>query len=463
MKKTIFIIITRSFIVRNILRSGTLSMLKKAGHNIVVIFSGDTIPEHIKKEFSSDQVTLVACTTNVGRIHKRETVFARYVINTKTTRLLAKYRQTTAKRLKDKNLPKPSFVVTSVRRVLLEFFSFFTFFRKAYRLLEKYMFPEKNETIQHYFDTYKPALVFSTSIVSKLDIAFMKEACRRKITTVSMPKSWDNASNQYYRFLPDYIFVQNNILKQYTINLQDIPEHRVVIVGFPQFDWYKQKDIIKTKKEHLAHKGMDPERAMIFFGSEGLWAPYDHVVAEKIYEWIRNDELVKPCQLLARPHYSNVHLDVFKKLRNKPHAVVDDYPVVPFFPDQWDPTIPNTIDFTNSVVHCDVMVNVASTLALDAACADRPIVSVGFGCGYKGGIDSTEVFYESDHNGWVMDTKAVIKPKSYAELKEAINTYLLNPQTLAKERVVLRDRLCYRVDGQSSKRIVRALHNILQS
>ena len=55
--KTVFIVITRGFIVRNILRSGILELLKKKGYRIVVFFQsfGRPFPQYLIDEFEASE------------------------------------------------------------------------------------------------------------------------------------------------------------------------------------------------------------------------------------------------------------------------------------------------------------------------------------------------------------------------------------------------------------------------
>ena len=110
-----------------------------------------------------------------------------------------------------------------------------------------------------------------------------------------------------------------------------------------------------------------------------------------------------PSQLFVRPHYSDVQSQNLIHYEEATR-VCDDYPKIDFLADRWDPTVPLTIDFTNSILHADVVVNIASSLTLDAASADRPVVLIGFGCEFEGETDVTiPKLYGSDHMRWVAD------------------------------------------------------------
>lgn len=469
MQKTIFITITRSFITRNILRCGVLDLLKKRGYKIFVFFPAKEIPQYLRDEFEDGQVTLVPIQVASTRLHR---LFGRlnfrYLIFTKSARYCALYFNDNAKtRFFSKKFLKRTKIVPWLRYLYLRIASKSAMIKRLYRFMEQEFFTQKHPIIQSYFDAHNPDVVFSTSFVSYLDVSFMKEAKRRKVPTVSMPKSWDNITLGYMQFLPDYFVVPNEPSRDAAVRLQDVPANRVSIVGISQFDWYARKDIIKSREEHFKKKGLDPALPLIFFGSEGVWAAHDHTVAEMIYEWIKNNQLAKPCQLLVRAHYTNAYRDVFKNLRNKQGAAVDDYRIVNFMPDRWDPSTEEIIDFINTLYHCDIMINVASTLTLDAACFDKPIINIGFGCVYEGGgksgKDISGALYDSDHFGWVMETGATKKVDTPDELKAQINRYLLNPRLEAHEREMLLNRICYRVDGKSSERLVGVIDKVVST
>lgn len=465
-QKTIFIVITRSFITRNILRSGTLERLKKAGHRIVVFFDTHEIPEYTRKEFEDAQVKLAPLHVSVGRMQKLLTKLGRYLLCSKSTKVIIYHGINSKERRKyrDGFQPERSRVTSWLRYTIARVLSSIMPIKKLYRFLENTLFPEKNPRIRHYFNIYKPDLVFATSVVSSLDIAIMKEARRRNIPTAAIPKTWDNVTNLYYRFVPDYFIVYSQILLDETVRYQDIPKEKIQITGMPQFDWYKRPEIIKSRAEHLRDKGLDPDLPLLFFGSSGIWSGNDNQIASTIYRWVKNNELAKPCQLLVRPHFSNCTDDVFEQLRGKERVVVDTYRITNFLIDSWDPSVKETIDFTNSVRHCDIMINLASSLALDAACADRPVINIGFGCAFQGGKDITSVgHYGTDHYGWVLDTKATLVANSTEELKDCINAYLLHPELKSKEREALREKLCYGVDGKSSERLAVAINKILSN
>jgi hypothetical protein len=455
--KTIFIIISRAFIIRNVLRSGGLDLMEKKGYRVIVFLSCPSVPDYLREEFAGRNIIIEASKNfTLSKIHKLFNLVTNYLLFTDSTKRYLKYgNQRLINRLRIKTYLNLIFVWLISKSVSLKILM---------RWLEIKLFPESYDYIRELFDKYSPSLVFSTSVITGMDIIFMKEAKRRGIKTVSMPKGWDNITRNYYRYLPDYFIVQNEILKERTVNLQNFSPDKIFVTGFPQFDWYARKEIIRPKEEHFKKLGLDPNLSLIFFGSEGRWADKDYLVARKIYEWVKNNELIKPCQMLVRPHFSNVKDGLFLEFKNQEKIAVDEtYHISNYFIDNWDPTDEETIDLANTLYYSDILITIISTLNLDAVCYDKPSINIGYGCKFRHNQDITPWLYTSDHSGWVLETKGVELVINEEELKNKINEYLINPDINKKEREVLRKKLCYKVDGHSSKRMVESLDFIINN
>jgi len=456
-KKTIFIILSQGLLVRNILRTEVLSLLKKRGHKIIIFIQANEIPEYFKEEFLGEQAILIHLKPqqfNIGRLHKKLVLLTHFLLGNKTAKIYFLYSR--------HYINKPR-IEAYFYLLLVWIFSRFKFLKLLIRWIEKKCFPEKDKIIEEYFIKYKPDLVLSTSITSVMDNVFMKAAKRRKIKVISMTKSWDNTTKLYFRFLPDYFLVQNEKLKERIVNLQNFPEDRIYVTGFSQFDWYTQKDIFRTREDHYKKMGLDPKLPLIFFGSQGLWFTKDYILADIIYSWVKNNELVKPCQLLIRPHFTNIKNTTLTKFKNKEKVVYDDsLHISNYFSDNWDPTKPEIIDFANTLYHSDIIVVIYSTIALDAVCFDKPIINALFGAVYRGDKDVTYLMKDLEHYQWIWDTDGTSIAKSPAELKDLINKYLADPKYKAKEREILKNNLCYKVDGKSAERMVAAINSILE-
>lgn len=450
-RRTTFIVITRGFLARAILRSGVLQGLKEAGFKIVIFFPSNdkTIPLYIREEFEDERVIVEGAPDMKIRGYSFFAHQASFLVYSRSSWV---YSQINLKRLH-----KHPYWKHFDRLVYGTLLSKLHFLKTLARYLEKKIFPALE--YREYFDKYKPDLVFSTSVMAKLDIFIMKEAARRGIPTVSMPKSWDNVTMQLYRFIPDYLIVQNHLMKEAVARVQRMDPDKIFVSGFPQFDWYRKPDILMSREAFCRVYGIDPDKKIIFYGSEGAWSGNDTKIVSLLAGWV-NDRgaLAKESVLLIRPHFSERDRTKFNIFKGQNVIIDHNFTASSFLP-PWDPNIEETKLFANLLHHCDVLIAVASTLTLDGACFNKPIINVAFGALFhpKTKKDITSTWYESDHYQWVVETNGIDIVKSEKELLESVNAYLLVPDRKTVERQRLVERLCYKVDGASSERIVRVI------
>ena len=369
-RKTVFITVSRGFIVRNILRSGVLRVLTENNFRVVVFLPvvNEPIPDYLQKEFAGPDVVLEGVIQPPFlRFHS---FFKHLTAPLTYTEATAAYREIGNERLIDRSPWKSTF-----ERFLYSLLSRLTFLKFLVRFIEYRIFYEK--AYQPYFDKYEPSAVFATSIVTQLDIDFMKEARRRGIPTIAMPKGWDNVTKLFYHFVPDTLLVQTERMREPIVEVQRVPKEQIVVTGFPQFDFYAKPDLL-SREQFFATLGLDPKSKLIFFGSEGAWAPEDVELAEWLTEFVKDPNDKR--SLVIRPHYSDVTKNKFDRFTGLPNVFVDrTFRVSTFFIDNWDPGMDQVRYLTNLLYHCDVLVTVASTLSLDAVCFNKPIINVAFG------------------------------------------------------------------------------------
>jgi hypothetical protein len=106
----------------------------------------------------------------------------------------------------------------------------------------------------------------------------------------------------------------------------------------------------------------------------------------------------------------------------------------------------------------DLVVNVTSTIVLDAAFFDTPTVCIGFGYTAPPTFYQSPLrFFEMDHFRYVMRAGATRLVTSEPELLDAVNDYLEDRtrQALGRRRIV--DELAQFRDGGSGRRVAEAI------
>lgn len=452
--KTIFIVITRSFLIRNVLRSGVVKYLKQRGCRVVIFLQtlkGKDIPEYLREEFEDENVIL----EKIGQPLLNDFFDRFYKIFVRWTSLLV-YSDSTWAYSKAGNVNSRSrmWLWKYVERFIFSILTKIHFLKRFVRWLEKVVFTSK--IYSGYFEKYQPNIVFSTSIISGIDIAFMKEARERGVKTIGMTKGWDHASRVLYRFIPDRVIIQNYTMKDYLVKYQRIDSSIIRVCGFPQFDWYTREDLLVSREEFFSGLKLDPKKKLIFFGSEGAWSIGDDVIVEILAKFINSNQLSSPSSLLVRPHFSDILTERFNRFKKNGVIEIDhNISYQESLPGNWDPDLKEIGYFVNLMCHTDVLINVASTLTLDACCFDKPIIAIGFSVlhNLRSGKDVTNTYYEMDHYQDVLKTGAVDLVKSEQELLDSLNKYLAHPGHKREERKILLNKLCYKVDGNSAKRI----------
>ncbi|OGH69522.1 MAG: hypothetical protein A3C90_00180 [Candidatus Magasanikbacteria bacterium RIFCSPHIGHO2_02_FULL_51_14] len=461
MGKTVFIVITRGFIIRNILRSGVLDYLKQSGCKVIIFLQTmkeNDVPEYLKKEFQDERVTIVG----IGDYLMNNFFDRLYRFFAKWTIFLV-YSKSTLHYIRFKNIKKERmFFWMYIEIFFLFLFSKLHVLKKIVRLIERKVFV--SNFYAKYFDAYRPDVIFSTSIISGIDMAFMKEAQRRGVKTISMTKGWDHAARSFYRFVPDNIIVQNAIMKDYLFKYQKIKKEKVKVGGFPQFDWYVHGDLLVRREEFLSSLGLDPQRKLILFGSEGPWSPEDDNIVGLLAKYIAAGRFPTAASLLIRPHYVDLKTERYDKFIGLKNIKLDASMVYhETLSTNWDPDMREIAYFVNLMHHMDLLINMASTLTLDACCFDKPVIAVSFGVLHdeKSGKDLSGLLYEADHFQDVLKTGAVDLVHSEQELLESVNMYLLHPERKREERKTLLNTLCYKVDGNSAKRVADEILSLL--
>jgi hypothetical protein len=438
--------------------------LKIANIKVVVFFVNfrDTeFPDSIRKEFDSSLVSIEIVDHDFKENYFKQKLYnifktiTQYFVFSKSTWSYGQIgNKEKLKRLK---------VWAYLERALFSVCSRFHFLKTFARFVEQEFF--YSPVYSQYFEKYNPDAVFSTSIIASHDIQFLKEAKKRKISTISMPKGWDNITKLLYRVVPDYLIVQNEIMKEQAKEIQKISSEKIFVTGFPQFDWYRKNEIILSRSEFFQKLGLPEDRKLIFFGSEGAWAPDETRVVEVLAEAVQTKGgFDMPASLLIRPHYSDVRNPRFKNFEGLPFVKVDDnYNLSNFFIDNWNPTVEETKFFVNCIYHCDVMVMTASTLALDAMAFDKPTLGLAYNILFdpRTGEDISRKWYETDHMLAVLETNAIDVVFSDNDLIAKINQSFTDPKRKEEERQKLIENICYKIDGKSSQRVADVIFRAL--
>jgi CDP-glycerol glycerophosphotransferase (TagB/SpsB family) len=117
----------------------------------------------------------------------------------------------------------------------------------------------------------------------------------------------------------------------------------------------------------------------------------------------------------------------------------------------------------DTLSHAALIVCYASSISIDAAVFDKPIINIDFEVQHTASLlKSPTQYYKSLHYGKALKTEGIKLVKSKEELVDSINAYLLDPHLHSQERARLVSEQTVYTDGNSGKRIAEYLLSLIQ-
>jgi hypothetical protein len=149
-----------------------------------------------------------------------------------------------------------------------------------------------------------PVIEFASS-----QIEFLKSARKLRIRTGICVASWDNLTGKgLLRFVPDRVFVWNDIQRGELEEMHGIPRDRVVLTGAQRFDEWFGREPTSTRGEFTRQVGLDPAKPYILYlCSSPFIAPNEVDFVRRWATAIRSSDSVvlRESGLLVRPHPQN--------------------------------------------------------------------------------------------------------------------------------------------------------------
>ena len=113
-------------------------------------------------------------------------------------------------------------------------------------------------------------VITGTCLNECIDKKILIQAKENNIKTISIIEHWSLYMNRFLlnnkKILPYYIFVNDDLAKQESIN-EGIPEKKIVVIGNPYLENLKKKGLVKAKKKD---KFFSQSRKVITFISESI-------------------------------------------------------------------------------------------------------------------------------------------------------------------------------------------------
>lgn len=456
--KTVFLSITHGFQARDLLQSDVFRVLTQHGVRTVILTPNHD-DERFRARFGGPAVEFAPLVMKVGRLEEACATFRRYVLsNHKLNR--------TVNALNEKFYKKRPLVFWTIR-VLNGIFGRLPWARRAWLRLEARVFPDHDHAA--IFEAYRPDLIVTGTPGSiPADAHLIRRAQSLGVQSACVVLSWDNLTSKgHMAARPDHLIVWNEIMQAEAIELHDYPVERVHVTGVSHFDGYMRRELLPSRDAFIEHFGLDPARRTIVFGTVTPWLfPFNVEIADILAQAIADGRVAPAAQLIIRLHPQvltpgTAHtesLDRYRALCARYRHVVLDVPAVQAGALMWDMDAQDTLHLGGMLHHSDVCLTVASTLAIDSAIFDTPIVGVAFdGHATLPQEESIARAYDFTHYANVMRTGGIRLARSADEMVALINQYLRDPGRDREGRARMVGEQCFKVDGRSGERVGHVL------
>jgi CDP-glycerol glycerophosphotransferase (TagB/SpsB family) len=288
---------------------------------------------------------------------------------------------------------------------------------------------------------------------------------------------WDNPSSYAIPGAPmDYATCWSDLQKDELVFGSDWPPERVNVGGIPSYDGYFRKTWLRPRDEYFKLHGLDPKRKLISYACSFVHFAPNYPNVEALAKLVSSDALAEPSQLLVRLHPSHFQdkPKMFAGEREKIHALETQYPHVHVVrPVALGGSLgyysgEDMDEKSSMMAHSDVFVTVYSTMVVETAIHDTPIVAAvidipgGWNKPRKFSLSLKEIGDWPTHKRF-REAKAGRVAQNETELCEILNAYLKDPALDAAERGKFIEQEITYTDGTAGKRTAEYILKIMNS
>jgi hypothetical protein len=322
--------------------------------------------------------------------------------------------------------------------------------------------------MERLFDEHRPVLVVAANPGLVLsEVPLLRTARRRGVRSMAIDPSWDNFTN---KLIPvrhvDRLVVWNDLMKTQAIEFHGYAPENVRVAGAPQFDPHFNRQARSTRDEFFRRIGADPSRRLVTLTTtpRSLYRHHDHVL--RVLAASAAAGALGDVQILVRLHPRDDE-GAYREFAATPAVIIEkpfrstvtvaDGLAIDVMPE-------HQRHLGDTLCYSDVIINVASTISLEACIFDTPVVNICFdGPAEEPYVTSARRYYAFTHYVNITSRHAVRVAKSPAELIDAVREYLADPsRDAAGRRQVVLDQ-CQFTDGQSADRVVGCVLDALEA
>jgi CDP-glycerol glycerophosphotransferase (TagB/SpsB family) len=330
------------------------------------------------------------------------------------------------------------------------------------------------------FEKYQPDIVIGSTPGWRDDRYLLREAIARGVKTASIILGWDNPSSYSIPGAPvDHINCWSEIQEEELVLGSDWEPGKIHIGGIPIYDGYFTDRWLMPKGDYYKLHDLDPGRKLLSYAASFVSFSPNYQNIEALAELVESDELVEPCQLLVRLHpnhfwdnwlFEDERERIYKLAAECDHVHVVE--PVPIGGELGHYSGEDMDEKSSMMAHADVFLTVYSTMVVEAAIHDSPVVSVCIdaphGWGYvrklplrKYSLPLSKIGDWPTHDRFRKSGAGrVVYDKE--QLRKAINDYLKAPELDSEARRSFIEREVTFTDGSAGRQTGEFLASLVE-
>jgi len=451
---------THGFAARMVLRTGVARQLIARGVRVSVL-SPNADETYFRQECEAENIFLQAIPENIGRIahwfRMNRPYFLDDVMNNPA--LKASHARRFERRL------ITGLALAGVNRTFARWSSF----RRLSRSFEWWV--NYSKAVEQSLQSVQPDLLVIPNPFGTIETLYLLHSRRLQIPTICQMLSWDNITSKGTpATMPDYFISWGPIMTEEMVTLYRFPRSQIYECGVPHFDVYSRTADLAHCDIILRELNLPVEQPYLFYGMvTEIHCPKEIEILSWLAQQINNNAFVKPCSLIIRPHPQTISgvyahdaegLGRLKALVSSRVAL--DMPPVLSEQLAWDLPKSDMHRLANLLAGSAMCLNSSSTLCLDACMLNRPVIDIGFdGCEELEYERSARRVLDYTHMAKLLALGGIRVARSFAELKDYINTYLANPNLEREKRLLAAMQECGPCDGRATERVANTLFDLV--
>ncbi len=330
------------------------------------------------------------------------------------------------------------------------------------RLLLSY--PRSPEAVQR-LKQLRPDLLVTTGPFWFLEPGVVAAAKTLGIPCLALIPSWDNLStkNRMIFKYDGYLVWSEQAREELYAFYPSSRSAPAYVVGAPQFDVFFQRRFYQSRENFCRKHGLRAGCPIILYAIGSPNLIHEHHGALYMAERVARGEF-GDVQLVIRPHPIHDNGEMNQLFgRFGPRVVLQQTGEAGLAVAARRQDEDQIAAWVNTFRHADVVVNLSSTVAIDAAIMDRPVVNLDYdpepGQPNQGLVK--DINHTWTHFKPVAESGGVWLVNNPEEMVHAVKTYLRQPELHREKRRWIAEYVCGYLDGRSGERMAQAVLDFL--